>query len=69
MNHLGYELYPKGFASHPVSKWVISATHHDLHHRKVRCNYGLYFSIWDRWMGTENPHYEASFLEQGRKAS
>ena len=32
---------------------MISATHHSLHHTRFRCNYGLYFRAWDRWMGTD----------------
>ncbi|MEO8115092.1 MAG: hypothetical protein ABI655_11960, partial [Phenylobacterium sp.] len=26
-----------------------------------RWNFGLYFSWWDRWMGTEHPEYLARF--------
>jgi sterol desaturase/sphingolipid hydroxylase (fatty acid hydroxylase superfamily) len=32
-----------------------------MHHRLVKCNYGLYFNIWDRLMGTNHPDYEKSF--------
>jgi sterol desaturase/sphingolipid hydroxylase (fatty acid hydroxylase superfamily) len=52
VNHLGYEFYPKGFDQNPMTSWMISATNHDLHHQKFKGNYGLYFTIWDRWMGT-----------------
>lgn len=55
INHLGYEFYPAGFRNHPWGSYLISATHHDTHHRQYRYNYGLYFSAWDRWMGTESP--------------
>jgi Delta7-sterol 5-desaturase len=50
LNHLGYELYPH-FWEH---KWqMISASHHQLHHQKVSVNFGLYFTFWDKLMGTE----------------
>jgi lathosterol oxidase len=59
--HLGYELFPKGFASHRLLKWHNTSTHHNMHHRLVKCNYGLYFNFWDRVMGTNHPHYEESY--------
>jgi Delta7-sterol 5-desaturase len=53
-NHLGYELYPR-----VLWGWLIGATHHDLHHEEVRGNYGLYFTWWDRKMGTESRAFVA----------
>jgi sterol desaturase/sphingolipid hydroxylase (fatty acid hydroxylase superfamily) len=50
INHAGYELYPSAVLR---NGWLISATHHQKHHRAGRGNYGLYFTLWDRWMGTE----------------
>lgn len=61
--HLGFELFPKGFASHSLFKWHNTSTHHNMHHRLVKCNYGLYFNIWDRLMKTNHPEYEKSFDE------
>jgi Delta7-sterol 5-desaturase len=61
MGHLGYELFPKGFASHWLFKWHNTSTHHNMHHRLVKCNYGLYFNFWDRVMGTNHPDYEKSY--------
>lgn len=58
INHLGYELYPRGFATGRWSCWGISATHHQMHHQRVTLNYGLYFTLWDRWLGTHHPDYE-----------
>ncbi len=53
INHLGYDPYFKGFDHHPVFKWMISARHHDYHHTHPDRNFGLYFTFWDRWMGTQ----------------
>jgi len=61
INHLGYELYPPRFARHPVMKWMISAVHHDQHHRYVHCHYGLYFTFWDRLLGTQRIDYADAF--------
>ncbi|WDF79891.1 sterol desaturase family protein [Mucilaginibacter sp. KACC 22773] len=65
--HLGFELFPKGFASHKLFKWHNTSTHHNMHHHLVKCNYGLYFNIWDRLMGTNHPDYEKSFNEVVKK--
>jgi sterol desaturase/sphingolipid hydroxylase (fatty acid hydroxylase superfamily) len=54
VSHLGYELYPAGFARGRVTRRWISATRHQAHHRKVHFNYGLYFTFWDRWIDTRS---------------
>ena len=59
--HLGFELFPGGFASHWLFKWHNTSTHHNMHHRLTKCNYGLYFNFWDRVMNTNHPDYEKSF--------
>jgi lathosterol oxidase len=53
INHLGYDPYFEGFDRHPVFKWMISARNHDYHHTHPDRNFGLYFTFWDRWMGTQ----------------
>ena len=59
IGHSGYELFPKNMKHHPVFGALTNVMHHDLHHRDMGHNYGLYFSWWDRWMGTEHPEYLA----------
>jgi sterol desaturase/sphingolipid hydroxylase (fatty acid hydroxylase superfamily) len=61
VGHLGFEIFPKGFANHRLFKWHNTSTHHNMHHRLTKCNYGLYFNIWDRLMKTNHPEYEKSF--------
>jgi len=34
-----------------------------MHHSKFNCNYGLYFNIWDRIMGTLHHEYMNKFDE------
>ena len=52
-NHCGFEVWPQRWVRGPVGRWLITATHHSLHHTRFRCNYGLYLRAWDRWMGTD----------------
>ncbi|HVV54717.1 MAG TPA: sterol desaturase family protein [Mucilaginibacter sp.] len=56
--HMGYEFFSKGFVRNKFLKWHNTATNHNMHHRFIKCNYGLYFNIWDRLMKTNHPHYE-----------
>jgi len=59
MGHSGYELFPRRWATHPVLGLINLVTHHDLHHANGKYNLGLYFTWWDRIMGTEHPEYIA----------
>lgn len=61
INHLDIEIYPRRFAQHFLGRWLIGATHHSLHHRQFRYNFGLYFTFWDKWKKTESPLYEDTF--------
>ncbi len=62
MGHAGLELHPRGWASHPLLGRITTTTHHDLHHAgSFNHNYGLYFTWWDKLMGTEHPEYVARF--------
>ncbi|MEZ4954895.1 MAG: sterol desaturase family protein [Saprospiraceae bacterium] len=63
MGHLGYEIFPKGFTQHPIFKWFNTPTHHNLHHQRSNCNYGLYFNFWDRVMQTNHKKYHEIFDE------
>src|SRR5262249_50529345 len=52
--HLGFELFPAQRDGRPLLDFLTTTTHHDLHHGEAAgCNFGLYFTWWDRWMGTE----------------
>jgi sterol desaturase/sphingolipid hydroxylase (fatty acid hydroxylase superfamily) len=52
-NHMGWEMFPQALVRGRAGRWLITASHHELHHRKYRCNYGLYFRFWDRLCGTD----------------
>ena len=61
IGHCGYELFPASRNGRPLFDWMTSVTHHDLHHAQAGWNYGLYFTWWDRLMGTEHPLYHEKF--------
>lgn len=50
--HLGFEVIPDWVSRGWLGNWLNTATHHNLHHSRVRGNYGLYFTVWDRLMHT-----------------
>ncbi len=54
VNHLDIEIYPEAFQKSPIGKLFIGATHHHYHHEEFKTNYGLYFTFWDKLMGTES---------------
>lgn len=62
--HSGVELHPRFMANNRILWSFTTTTHHDMHHSgNFKNNFGLYFSWWDRMMGTEHPEYKKRFLE------
>jgi len=61
IGHSGHELAWSGFTRSRWTGWLTTTTHHDLHHSEGRHNFGLYFTWWDRMMGTEHPRYHEKF--------
>ena len=52
-NHMGWELFPRALVDSRIGGWLITASHHQRHHERYACNYGLYFRYWDRLCGTD----------------
>ncbi len=67
LGHCGYEIFPSLRSGRPALDWMTTVTHHDLHHAQAGWNYGLYFTWWDRLMGTEHPLYHEKFAQAVRK--
>ena len=61
INHLDIEIYSKKFNNNFLGKWIIGATHHSLHHKQFKYNYGLYFTFWDKIKNTESPLFKTVF--------
>jgi sterol desaturase/sphingolipid hydroxylase (fatty acid hydroxylase superfamily) len=59
--HSGYEFFPRWWNKSWTTKWFITATFHDQHHRYFTGNFGGYTTIWDRLCGTMRPKFEADF--------
>lgn len=58
LNHIGFRLFPATSPFKFLGKWLIGPTHHSLHHRKYTVHYGLYFTFWDKLLGTQDSDYE-----------
>jgi sterol desaturase/sphingolipid hydroxylase (fatty acid hydroxylase superfamily) len=67
INHLDIEIYPKNFNKNIFGKWLIGATHHSLHHKQFKYNYGLYFTFWDKIRKTESPLFNELFETATKK--
>jgi len=59
--HSGYEFLPRWWHKFWLTKWFITATFHDQHHKYFNWNYGGYTTIWDRLCGTVRPKFFADF--------
>jgi sterol desaturase/sphingolipid hydroxylase (fatty acid hydroxylase superfamily) len=62
--YLGFEIFPPSFPHHWLGKWIIGSTHHAIHHRQYKVHYGLYFTFWDKLLGTQDPNHEKKFGER-----
>lgn len=60
INHLDIEIYSEKPQS-LFNKWIIGSTHHSLHHKHYKYNYGLYFTFWDVLKNTQNPSFYSRF--------
>jgi Delta7-sterol 5-desaturase len=59
--HCGYEFLPRWWNKTWATKWFITTTFHDQHHKYFNYNFGGYTTIWDRLCGTMRSKYEADF--------
>jgi sterol desaturase/sphingolipid hydroxylase (fatty acid hydroxylase superfamily) len=59
LNHLGFSLFPKSRYFGWWGQWVIGSAHHSVHHHKYTKHYGLYFTFWDRLLGTQDYNYNS----------
>lgn len=57
IGHCGHELMPWRWSPRGAMRWITPVTHHHFHHARNRGNYGLYFTWWDQWCGTEDADY------------
>jgi sterol desaturase/sphingolipid hydroxylase (fatty acid hydroxylase superfamily) len=50
--HCGYEIVPRWIVQSSWYRGFNTVTHHDAHHTDFGKNFGLFFNVWDRLMGT-----------------
>lgn len=55
--HSGLELSNRRLATSRWTSWMATATFHTMHHRTGKFHFGLYFTVWDRLLGTIAPDY------------
>jgi Delta7-sterol 5-desaturase len=60
LGHCGYDPFPEWLRHRWYMAWHNTPTHHDNHHRYTNGNYGHFFNLWDRLMGTEQPDHPVS---------
>jgi sterol desaturase/sphingolipid hydroxylase (fatty acid hydroxylase superfamily) len=59
--HAGYEFFPRWWNKSWATKWFITTTFHDHHHKYFKFNFGGYTTIWDWLCGTVRPNFIADF--------
>ncbi|QJW91033.1 sterol desaturase family protein [Spirosoma taeanense] len=64
--HLGYEILPANFQNTKLGRWISTSVNHNQHHKHFDGNYGLYFTFWDRMMGTLRPDYDDAYAKATR---
>jgi Delta7-sterol 5-desaturase len=57
VGHCAHELLPWQATRAGWLRWITPVSHHHFHHARNRGNFGLYFTWWDRWCGTEDGDY------------
>ena len=56
--HSGWEFFPRWWHKSWATKWFITATFHDQHHKYFNWNFGGYTTVWDRICGTNRARFE-----------
>jgi lathosterol oxidase len=59
--HTSFEFWHRDLLTHPILRILNTPTHHNLHHKFHRANYGIYYNFWDKLCGTNHPEYEAHY--------
>jgi Delta7-sterol 5-desaturase len=62
VNHLELDWLPHGFPHHWCGRWFTGPAHHAIHHHQYAFHYGLYFTFWDRQLGTQAPNYDQEVI-------
>ncbi|MEL7069648.1 MAG: sterol desaturase family protein [Cyanobacteria bacterium J06581_3] len=58
IHHFSIRMFKDSAIGHWLGSWLVGPMHHWFHHRKYTLHYGLYFTFWDKVMGTHCDEYE-----------
>ena len=58
IHHFGFRLFEDSAFGKWLGSWMVGPLHHWMHHRKYTAHYSLYFTFWDKVMGTQQKGYE-----------
>lgn len=58
IHHFGFRLFETSAFGRWMGSWMVGPMHHWMHHRKYTAHYSLYFTFWDKVMGTQQKDYE-----------
>ncbi len=67
--HFGAELLPPSFRKSWAFGVLNTTTHHHQHHNTTNSNFGLYFQLWDRLLGTNHPRYADTFTQNASRGT
>ena len=68
IHHFGFRLFEDSTFGKWLGSWMVGPTHHWMHHRKYTTHYSLYFTFWDKVMGTQQDNYIEILTRPKQKA-
>ncbi|MEM8502022.1 MAG: sterol desaturase family protein [Cyanobacteria bacterium P01_D01_bin.1] len=66
LHHFSLRMFTDSAFGRWLGSWMIGPMHHWFHHRKYNVHYGLYFTFWDKLLGTHCDGYEEKLIPQVR---
>lgn len=67
LHHFSLRMFQDSAFGRWLGSWLIGSMHHWFHHRKYNVHYGLYFTFWDKVLGTHCYGYEEGLTLQSVK--
>ncbi|MEL6552346.1 MAG: sterol desaturase family protein [Cyanobacteria bacterium J06621_11] len=58
IHHFSLRMFQPSALGSWLGSWMVGPMHHWFHHRKYNVHYGLYFTFWDKLLGTHHHGYE-----------
>lgn len=58
IHHFSLRMFADSALGRWLGSWMVGPMHHWFHHRKYTMHYGLYFTFWDKLLGTHKDGYE-----------